>query len=341
MWRASIVFVPAPVGRGEQVAVAVAPQGKGSLSTRSSGASQGRRIAALQRGRIIAAIVDVVEREGYADATLTKIISRARMSRTTFYQTFESREDCFLAAFEHAAARARQPTIAAYRAQPDWLAGTRAALDVLLALMEKDRALARLVVVDALAAGPAVLRARSEILRELAAAIDRGRHAPGAVCDPVPLTGQALVAGIVGVLHARLLDGGPLRELLGQFMSMTVQPYLGPDAARRELGGSPAPAGPVFPLRYGEGDPLADVKLRLTYRTVLVLAVVGEHPGASNREVAQRAGVSDAGQISKLLGRLAALALIENRGAGQARGAANAWHLTDRGSQLERATRPR
>ena len=41
--------------------------------------------------------------------------------------------------------------------------------------------------------------------------------------------------------------------------------------------------------------------MRLTYRTVRVLGAVGEHPGASNREIAERAGISDQGQISKLL----------------------------------------
>lgn len=81
--------------------------------------------------------------------------------------------------------------------------------------------------------------------------------------------------------------------------------------------------------------------MRLTYRTVRVLMVISERPGASNREIAERSGISDQGQISKLLGRLARLELVENRGDGQEKGAANAWHLTARGQAVERATRPR
>jgi predicted transcriptional regulator len=81
--------------------------------------------------------------------------------------------------------------------------------------------------------------------------------------------------------------------------------------------------------------------MRLTYRTVRVLMVLAEHHGASNREVAEGADIVDQGQICKLLGRLARLGLIENLGDGQQRGAANAWHLTEHGAQIERAARRR
>jgi hypothetical protein len=67
--------------------------------------------------------------------------------------------------------------------------------------------------------------------------------------------------------------------------------------------------------------------------------VIAAHPGASNREIAEGSGIIDQGQISKLLTRLARLKLIQNTGGGQEKGAANAWHLTGRGAEVERATR--
>jgi DNA-binding MarR family transcriptional regulator len=81
--------------------------------------------------------------------------------------------------------------------------------------------------------------------------------------------------------------------------------------------------------------------MRLTYRTVRVLAAIGGNPGASNREIAAASGIVDQGQISKLLNRLARLELTENHGVGQEKGGANAWQLTERGEHLVRATRPR
>jgi DNA-binding MarR family transcriptional regulator len=75
--------------------------------------------------------------------------------------------------------------------------------------------------------------------------------------------------------------------------------------------------------------------MRLTYRTVRVLLAIGQQPGASNRHVAEAAGILDQGQTSKLLRRLAHLGLVENASPtdGQ-RGEPNAWQLTTRGERL-------
>jgi DNA-binding MarR family transcriptional regulator len=71
--------------------------------------------------------------------------------------------------------------------------------------------------------------------------------------------------------------------------------------------------------------------MRLTYRTARVLDCVADTPGISNRAVADHAGVSDQGQISKILARLERLGLLTNTGEGHAKGEANAWRLTPLG----------
>ena len=75
----------------------------------------------------------------------------------------------------------------------------------------------------------------------------------------------------------------------------------------------------------GERERLQARGIQPTYRTLRVLAAIATHPGASNREVADFAGVLDEGQISKLLKRLESLGLIENTGEGQPKGKPNAW----------------
>ncbi|HVA18791.1 MAG TPA: helix-turn-helix domain-containing protein [Solirubrobacteraceae bacterium] len=82
--------------------------------------------------------------------------------------------------------------------------------------------------------------------------------------------------------------------------------------------------------------PAAGLPVRLTYRTTRALEVIRAQSGLSNSQVAERAGISDQGQVSKLLARLKRLGLIENTGAGHARGGANAWRLTREGRELER-----
>jgi hypothetical protein len=130
-------------------------------------------------------------------------------------------------------------------------------------------------------------------------------------------------------------ETGPLLALTSPLMSMIVLPYLGSGAARREF----ARPAPTLPDRRGHGpaDPLRDIDMRLTYRTVRVLMAVAKHPGSSNREIGLAAGIHDQGQISKLLTRLSKLGLIENTGAGLARGAPNAWMLTEKGAGIEAA----
>jgi hypothetical protein len=145
------------------------------------------------------------------------------------------------------------------------------------------------------------------------------------------------------VLHARLAEGGgggggaqgSFAQLLNPLMVMIVLPYLGAAAAAREID-RPPPKRPARPRGAGR-DPLRQLDMRLTYRTVRVLLAITQSPGASNRALAEASGVADQGQISKLLSRLQALGLIENTGAGPQRGEPNAWQLTTKGQQVGQA----
>ena len=67
--------------------------------------------------------------------------------------------------------------------------------------------------------------------------------------------------------------------------------------------------------------------------------MIAANPGASNRAVASAAGIEDEGQASKLLKRLERLGLIGNMAQDREPGEANAWRLTARGVEVERALR--
>jgi AcrR family transcriptional regulator len=293
---------------------------------------------------MLAAAVEAVEEVGYARMTVAQVISRAKVSRKTFYDVFVDREDCFLAAFDQAVAQARALVGEASAHETGWREGVRAGLARVLMFLDEEPGLARLCVVEALGAGARVLERRAQVLEELIKVVDAGRSVSNATREPPEVTAEGVVGAVFAVIHTRLLEGGkgPLTDLLGPLMSMIVLPYLGARAANRELS-KPA----LRPRRRGRQavrarskDPLEGLDMRLTYRTVRVLTVIAEHPGASNREIAEGSGIADQGQISKLLTRLARLELVENKGGGQERGASNAWHLTERGAQVERATRP-
>jgi DNA-binding MarR family transcriptional regulator len=98
----------------------------------------------------------------------------------------------------------------------------------------------------------------------------------------------------------------------------------------RQAGGTRAWGGQ-------EGSPHG--ALRLTNRTVWVLAAIGDHPGSSSRKIAIEAGIKDEGQASKLLGRLASHGLIQNTIQPKGRGEAYAWYLTEKGREIVRDVR--
>jgi AcrR family transcriptional regulator len=297
----------------------------------------------IQRARILAALVEVTRERGAGQVTVAHVVARSGVSRRTFYELFEDREDCFLAAFDEAVTHAGQRVLPAVQSAGGvWHTRLRAGLRALLEFLEDEPALGAFCVVDTLGAGPGALKRRAEVIDILIDAVDEGRAGARAGLLATRLTAEGAVGAVLGVLHARLLgDASRLDDvigLLGPLMGMIVLPYLGAAAAAREVA-KPAPRRRrAVPLRE---DPLRDLEMRLTYRTVRVLLTIASMPDASNRRVADGAGIQDQGQISKLLARLEHLGLIHNTGVGHVRGEPNAWRLSARGEQIERTIRQR
>ncbi len=271
---------------------------------------------------------------------MARVVARAGVSRRTFYELFEDREDCFLAAFDHAVAMAAACVAPAYESQDSWRQRVRAGLAALLGFLDDEPCLGGVLVVDALGGGPVVLARRAQALDVLIEIVDRGRGERRAAQEPstTPLTAEGVVGAVLAVIHSRMLARShrPLGELLNPLMSMIVMPYLGAAAARRELA---RPVARPHRSPRERHDPLKDLDMRLTYRTVRVLSAIASHPGISNRQAAQHADITDQGQTSKLLTRLEHLGLIHNTGHGSARGEPNAWTLTPKGHQVQEAIR--
>ena len=306
-----------------------------------AGVGQREQVDEIQRSRLLAAAVVAVDELGYADTTVSDVTSRARVSRRTFYELFANREECLAAVLEDVVALVEGEIAAAGLEGLAWRERVRGGLSVVLSFLDREPALARVCVVQALRGGPRLLGRREEILAGLARAVDEGRldGARGGGCTP--LTAEGVIGAAFAILYARLLRGErePLMGLLGELMGMIVLPYRGAAAARRELarpvqGGSVGAPGDQAALGGAVGDPLQGVAMRLTYRTARVLESVAECPGGSNREVAERAGIHDPGQVSKLLARLERLGVLLNTGEGHAKGEPNAWSLTPTGLRV-------
>jgi AcrR family transcriptional regulator len=299
-------------------------------------------VAEIQRSRLLAGALGAIEDVGYPEATVAQITARARVSRRTFYELFDNREACLLALIEDFVGRMERELATANLQGLTWRERVRAGLELILCLLDREPALARVCVLQALRAGPLVLEHRRETLGRLAAVLDEGRDEGSRAGEWTPLTAEGLVGAAFWIVSGRVAQRDrrePLVGLLGELMGMIALPYLGAATARREqarsVRGTSAVAGrtPAL-LASAQSDPLQEIPMRLTYRTARVLRGIAERPGISNREIAEHAGIQDQGQVSKLLARLERLGLTANTGAGHAKGAANVWRLTVLGEQV-------
>jgi AcrR family transcriptional regulator len=304
---------------------------------------EGGHVVEMQRRRLLSASVEVAYERGVQALTVATICERAGLSRKTFYSMYEEREEFLLAAFQDVVAQARDAVLQVLAREATWRERVRTGLVGLLELLDREPGIGRLLVVDALGAGAPTLEARREVLARLAAIVDEGRtdtgRGPRAKTDRQlpPLTAEGVVGAVLAVVHARMLhrEEAPLVELTNPLMAMIVQPYLGVSAAQKELG-RPVPAAASSTPRL-PADPFKDLPMRLTYRTARALTAIATAPGASSRQVADAAGITDVGQISKLLNRLKRYGLIEDRGAGPTKGLPRAWSLTPRGEGVLQA----
>lgn len=307
------------------------------------------QLAEIQRARIVGGMFDVCAQQGFSNISVKHVVTRAGVSRRTFYELFADGDECFLAAFEHALDCAAARVLPAYEAADGWRLSIRAGLAALLCFLDDEPVLGRFLFSGRHRDSQILARRRNEAIAALTDAVRLGEaQAKGRVAQS-QLVAEGVVGGVLSVIGSRLAepDCGPLCDLVNPLMGMIVLPYLGAAAARREQEapmptpaesvGRERPSGGPTPVA---GNPLADLPMRLTYRTALVLSCVAENPGASNRAIGNSAGIGDPGQISKLLSRLERLGLTVNRGNGHAlRGEPNAWLLTPRGVEVERSVR--
>ncbi len=310
----------------------------------------------IQRARMLVAMVEECAEHGPSNVTVAGVLERAGVSRRTFYEIFDDCEDCLLAALEDGLRRVSVRVLPAYQDGGRWLDRVRASLVALLEFLEAEPVMGRLLIVGSLGAGPGVLERRRCVLARIITVVDEGRLESKTGKQLQLLTAEGIVGGILSILHARLLaspsvsptrgsarrfpssapsERDSLLELAGSLMGMIVLPYLGPTAANRELQ-RPIPKRAHTNARIA-GEPLRNLGLRLTYRTVRALVSVAEHPGSSNREIGQAAGITDQGQMSKLLWRLERSGLVQNTGLGPGTGAPNVWTLTSRGEAINAA----
>ncbi len=194
-------------------------------------------VSRSQRDRLLEAAVRVVAAKGYAAMTIGDLTKEAGVSRTTFYELFDDKEACFLAAYDNAVEVLVRRVIGAYESAQSWPDRAAAGLATLLAALAEEPALARLSLVDIGNAGPVAQRRYRAALQRLTPLFDEGRDfAPDGRGLPAN-TSRMAIGGVTGLISDELVAGRAeqLPGLLSDVLFATLVPYIGPDAAAREV----------------------------------------------------------------------------------------------------------
>jgi AcrR family transcriptional regulator len=196
-------------------------------------------VSAVQRERLIAAMLNAAAELGYRETNVQDVIDRAGVSRPTFYEHFANKEDCFLASFDSTTARLRDRIESATLAGGErWRDRLRSGLEELLHFTAAEPDAARTVIVEARAASAEAVLRRDELLDHFADCIDaQARELLPEGGSDSAITAAGVVGGVEALLYSRLSKGEPqdLLPLLPSLMYFAVLPYEGHEAANEEL----------------------------------------------------------------------------------------------------------
>ncbi|HEX7279561.1 MAG TPA: TetR/AcrR family transcriptional regulator [Solirubrobacterales bacterium] len=196
-------------------------------------------IRAIQRERLVVAMLNAAAELGYLETNVQDVIDRAGVSRPTFYEHFSNKEDCFLAAFDSSAERLRKKiSLAAGKGGDVWRDRVRYALEALLRFASREPDTARTMVVEARAASAAAVRRRVELMDDFASRLQAEAEEllPGDRTQTA-VTASGIVGGVESLLYSRLCkqEYGQLEALLPSLMYFVVLPYEGHEAANEAL----------------------------------------------------------------------------------------------------------
>jgi AcrR family transcriptional regulator len=183
------------------------------------------RVARHQRARLEGAMVEAVARHGYAGTTLRELVGLAGVSKSTFYDHFESKQDCFLATFDTIVAEVSTRVGTAYREDGDFRERLVAALRTFMEMVVSEPAAARLAVVESLTLGAAGVAHRERGMEAFETMISQSFEHSAAQAPAEPRTVRAIAAGVRGVIY-RHLRAGTAEQLPG-LVEMLVDWALG------------------------------------------------------------------------------------------------------------------
>jgi AcrR family transcriptional regulator len=201
------------------------PRGRHGLSPET--------VARSQRERLIAGMVRVVAVKGYESTSVANVLEASGVGRSTFYELFESKEDCFLTAHQLLVDDLFAHTLGAFRGPGSWPERIREALAALLEWLAADPDIARVTLFEIASIGPAARRHFGAALDNFASLLDEGREL-GEPGRPLPNLSGIAAGTIFARIYGEVILGRTveLPELLPVLTFEVLLPFVGDSVAR-------------------------------------------------------------------------------------------------------------
>jgi AcrR family transcriptional regulator len=194
-------------------------------------------VARNQRARLIAGLTELLYEVGYQKTTVSLIGQRAAVSKSDFYKHFETKDDCFVAAYDAAIGRIRERVVAAcsQHDESEWPPRVRDAIVSLIELLKDDPPLAGIALVEGLRAGRGVYDRYQLAIESFVPYLREGAPSPPDGGTVPEATDEAVVGGIASLLGRRVLAGEAedLERVVPAILEFALTPYLGSAEARR------------------------------------------------------------------------------------------------------------
>lgn len=209
------------------------------LTPRGAGLTP-QEIVSNQRARMYAAMIETVAERGYAATSIRRLRILASVSPDTIYREFHNKEGYFLATYDVIVARAVKNVNTAFLSEGNRTRQLQTGFAAFAQEVVQQPKAARLALVEALGAGPAVLvrmeRASEAFERLIQSSFER---APDGVTLP-PLVARGIVGGISRVVRQLLIDGreDELPPLADELLKWVLA-YRSPGAERLPIAPEP------------------------------------------------------------------------------------------------------
>ncbi len=184
-------------------------------------------------------MVRVAAAKGYEATTVTDVIEVAGVSRETFYEMFEDKEECFLEGYDAVMDVLVAHVSTAYEAtsHEPWPERVAAVLRALVELLSSEADIARMAMVEVTAAGDDARSRYRAALARFTPFLEEGRDYSNQTDELPPDTARFAIGGATSMIFDEVRAGrGPeLERILPDLVFAVLMPYLGPEAAEDEM----------------------------------------------------------------------------------------------------------